>query len=73
MLNTLVTIARNQWSRSAEYAEMDEFYILMNIPNFAISERQRPLFEKAIIELGCGWKDNYQKVNDICSSLRALE
>lgn len=53
--------------------EMDEFYILMNIPNFAISERQRPLFEKAIIELGCGWKDNYQKVNDICSSLRALE
>lgn len=53
--------------------EMDEFFILMNIPNFAISSRQRPLLEKAIIELGCGWEDGYQKVDKLCAELRMLD
>jgi hypothetical protein len=54
-------------------AELDEYYILLDVPNFHISTAQRPLLEQALIELGCGYESDYQKVRELCVALRALD
>lgn len=53
--------------------ELDEYYILLEVPNFAISGEQRMLLEQALFEIGCGYEDEYEKVGDICSRLRASD
>ncbi len=50
--------------------ELDEYYILLEVPNFAISGEQRMLLEQALIEIGCGYQGDYKKVSDICARLR---
>lgn len=50
--------------------EFDEYYILLNIPNFLISGEQRYLLESLIVEMGCGYEDGYEAVIDICRTLR---
>jgi len=53
--------------------ELDECYILLDIPNFAIGGEQRTLLEQALIELGCGFEDGYRRVHAICDRLRHLD
>jgi hypothetical protein len=54
--------------------ELDEYYILLDVPNFHISTAQRPLLEQGLIEIGCGYENNnYQKVRELCIALRALD
>ncbi len=50
--------------------ELDEYFILLEVPNFSISGKQRPLLWQALVELGCGFEDGYTKVAEICRKLR---
>lgn len=45
--------------------ELDEYYILLGIPNASFSSFQRDLLEKVIVEMGCGCEDDFQKVNKL--------
>ena len=45
--------------------ELDEYYILLGIPNFSFSSAQRDLIEKVIVEMGCRCEDDFQKVNKL--------
>jgi len=53
--------------------ELDEYYILLEIPNFSISGEQRFYLELALIEIGCGFHDDYKTLSDICEKLRASD
>jgi hypothetical protein len=53
--------------------ELDEYYVLLEVPNFAISGEQRFLLEHALIEIGCGFQDDYKNVAEICTRLRASD
>lgn len=53
--------------------ELDEHYILLDVPNFAISGEQRFLLEHVLIDIGCGYQDDYRTVSDICARLRASD
>lgn len=55
-----------------DLAEMDEFYVLLNVPNYRIAKEHRQLLEKAMVEIGAGYKTGYKGVERICRSLRAL-
>jgi len=53
--------------------ELDEYFVLLGLPNFSFSSHQRKLLEPALVELGCGHKSGYIKVNKICNQLSALD
>jgi hypothetical protein len=53
--------------------ELDEYYILLEVPNFTISGQQRDLLQKALIEIGCGYEDDYKTVAKLCETLRSLD
>jgi hypothetical protein len=53
--------------------ELDEYYVLLDVPNFSISSDQRPLLEQALVELGCGYEHDYAPLREICSALRSLD
>lgn len=53
--------------------ELDEYYILLEVPNFAISGEQRFYLEHALIELGCGYEEEYKALSDLCEKLRASD
>ena len=53
--------------------ELDEYYVLICVPNFAISSGQRPLLQRALVELGCGFEDGYEHLQPICAELRAIK
>ncbi|MBB5208003.1 hypothetical protein HNQ52_001532 [Chiayiivirga flava] len=55
-----------------DLAEMDEFYVLLNVPNYRIAKEHRQLLEKAIVGIGAGYKTGYKGVERICRSLRVL-
>jgi TIR domain len=52
--------------------EFDEYYILLGVPNFAISGDQRPLMEAALRGVGSGHETDYSEARAICAQLRAL-
>lgn len=56
--------------RALDLNELDEYYILLDVPNFHISGRQRDLLEIALIELGCGFENDWKKLDEICDVLR---
>jgi hypothetical protein len=53
-------------------AELDEYYILLGIPNFSFSSEQRDLLEPALTALGAGFPD-YEEVFGICEKLQLLD
>jgi hypothetical protein len=53
--------------------ELDEYYILLEVPNFAISSEQRFYLEQALIEVGCGYGEGYKTLSEICAKLRASD
>ncbi len=53
--------------------ELDEYYILLEIPNFFISGKQRLHLENALIEVGCGYATDYTGLSEICERLRASD
>lgn len=59
--------------RALDLNELDEYYILLEVPNFHISGSQRDLLEIALIELGCGFENDWKKLDEICDALRAEE
>jgi hypothetical protein len=55
-----------------DFEEMDEYFVLLGIPNFQISGRQRDLTRRALVALGSGFESGYREVDSICCHLRAL-
>ncbi|MFG5411356.1 toll/interleukin-1 receptor domain-containing protein [Piscinibacter sakaiensis] len=53
--------------------ELDEYYVLLGLPNFSFSGEQRSLLEQALIELGCGFESGYVVVDKICQALMARD
>jgi TIR domain len=53
--------------------ELDEYYILVGLPNFSFSSEQRDLVEHALIALGAGVEDGYKEVFRLCEELRRLD
>jgi len=53
--------------------ELDEYYILLGLPNFSFSSEQRDLLERALIALGAGVEDGYKEVFRLCEELRLLD
>lgn len=53
--------------------EFDEYFILLGVPNFAISGDQRDLLERALIEMGCGLENDFTNVRSLCDALRGLD
>jgi hypothetical protein len=53
--------------------ELDEYYILLGLPNFSFSSEQRDLLEQALIALGAGVDDGYKEVFRLCEELRRLD
>lgn len=67
------TLSRDESARlvnDLDIDELDEYYILLGIPNFSFSGEQRQILEAAIIELGCGYEDGYRKVDRISQILQ---
>jgi hypothetical protein len=56
-----------------DHEELDEYYILLELPNFSISSAQRPLLERGLVEIGCGYETDYEAAREVCRSLRALD
>ncbi|MBS0308929.1 MAG: toll/interleukin-1 receptor domain-containing protein, partial [Proteobacteria bacterium] len=48
--------------------ELDEYFILLGVPNFAISGEQRDLLEDALIEMGCGLENEFRELEPICEA-----
>lgn len=70
---TLTRVESERLVRDLDLEELDEYYVLLDVPNFAISRHQRPLLERALVELGCGFEDGYSKVDELCAELQALD
>lgn len=51
--------------------EFDEYYVLLGVPNFSLSTKQRPLMEAALRALGSGFGTDYQEAREICELLRS--
>lgn len=67
---TLSTEDSTKFVLDLDQAELDEYYILLEVPNFSISGDQRLLLEDALIEIGCGYEDEYRRVGNIRTKLR---
>ncbi|MBT9552376.1 MAG: toll/interleukin-1 receptor domain-containing protein [Hydrogenophaga sp.] len=52
--------------------EFDEYFVLLGVPNFAISSEQRDLLEIALVEMGCGLENDFQSVRKTCNALRDI-
>ncbi len=52
--------------------ELDEYYVLLGVPNFSFSAEQRDLLELALIEIGCGHETDYKAARRTCEKLRAI-
>ena len=59
--------------RDLDYVELDEYYVLLGLPNFSFSQEQRELLELAVVEMGCGYENDYQGLRHICEKLRKLD
>lgn len=53
--------------------ELDEYYILLGLPNFSFSSEQRDLLGRALIALGAGVEDGYKEVFRLCEELRRVD
>lgn len=56
-----------------DFDELDEYYILLEVPNFTISGEQRDLLQQALIEIGCAYEDGYKILGEICAKLRSVD
>ena len=56
-----------------ERIDLDQFYILLGIPNFSVTRIQRPLLERAIVALGCRYSDECHEISEICRAIRSLD
>jgi hypothetical protein len=56
-----------------DQVELDEYYILLGLPNFSFSSEQRDLLERALVALGAGIEDGYKEVLRLCEELRRLD
>ena len=53
--------------------ELDEYFVLLGIPNFSFSLPQRDLLEKLIVKLGCWIVDGGIEIDELSAELRALD
>lgn len=70
------TLSREESTRlihDLDLHELDEYYILLDIPNHAISGEQRHYLEHALVEIGCGFDSDYKALSDILTRLHAAE
>lgn len=66
------TLSRKESARlihDLDREELDEYFILLGLPNFSFSSDQRTLLESALVEIGCGFNSGYKAVNRICALL----
>lgn len=69
---TLSRKESNKFVFELDLEELDEYFILLGIPNFSIAEYQRDFLQQALVEIGCGLKNDYKKAQSIVGSLRQL-
>ena len=53
--------------------ELDEYYILIDVPNFLISGQQREILEHALVALGCGFESEWKELDELCELMRATD
>lgn len=71
---TLSRIDSHKLVADLDHGEFDEYFILINVPNFSISSEQRTILESALVELGCYFKEgSHDVIQDICDKLRSIE
>lgn len=70
---TLTRERSSELVKDLDLEELDEYFILLEIPSAAIGSEQRSLVNKALVELGCGFEDGFSEVNAICDRLRQLD
>ena len=56
-----------------DHDELDEYFILLGLPNFSFSASQRALLEEALVVIGSGFEDGYERLGHICADLRRLD
>lgn len=59
--------------RELDLQEFDEYYVLLGIPNFSISNQQRDLLEMLLIEMGSGFLNEFSEITVLCEALRTLD
>lgn len=69
---TLEKNESEEFVREIDLQELDEYFILLGVPNFAISGEQRDLLERALVEIGCGLENDFKNVRPLCDALRKL-
>jgi TIR domain len=69
---TMKKKASADFVKALDFDELDEYFILLGIPNFSISLEQRSLLERALVEIGCGYNNEFKKLDQICKALRKL-
>ena len=71
---TLSRVSSGKLVADLDLDELDEYFILINVPNFAISSEQRVILEFALVELGCYFEEGtHDVVEEICENLRNIE
>lgn len=53
--------------------ELDEFYILLGVPNYEVSFRQGRLLERALIDVGCACTDGFEDLVETANALCSLD
>ncbi|OMG51638.1 hypothetical protein BJN45_17390 [Azonexus hydrophilus] len=69
------TLGRNEsedFVSEIDLQELDEYFVLLGVPNFSISGEQRNLLERALVEMGCGLENDFKNVQPLCDALRGL-
>lgn len=69
---TLEKDESEEFIRELDLHELDEYFILLGVPNFAISGEQRDLLERALVEIGCSLDNDFKNIQPLCNALRRL-
>lgn len=67
---TLAREESREFVEALDLDEFDEYYVLIDVPNFSISRAQRKILEQALIALGCGFDSEWKELDELCARLR---
>jgi hypothetical protein len=70
---TLTPSESDKLVRYLDSFELDEFYILLGVPNFEISFRQSEFMRVALVEIGCAFNDEFKALEKTAMALSKLD
>lgn len=70
---TLLRHESEQLLNDLDLNELDEYFVLLGVPNFSFSTEHREILRAAMIELGTYYTDGFKIVEPFCDQLRALD